>query len=183
MSSISENQINDSTSNNVNEDLDEVKNIELLIDSLRDKDAEIEFAAKCFIKLKKEREVTYKTILKELKGFQKKAKKTKKKYNGGGGLSIKLGVSSELKTLLKLDEELYSRGEITKHICAYIKDNNLKNPVDAKLLLINKESPFYKFLKIKEEDGKLRSLDNDEIKTIKVFGGINKYIQHHFIKN
>ena len=44
-------------------------------------------------------------------------------------------------------------------------------------------SPFYKVLKIKEEDGELRSLDDDEIKTVKIFGGINKYIQHHFIKN
>jgi hypothetical protein len=123
---------------------------------------------------------------KELEKFEKK----KKSHSGGGGLSVLIDISSDLKEFLTLEDKQYSRGEITKILSAYCKEHLKKN--EKNKLIINKKTPIYKILKAKiietDDDGKdvikgHRDLDAEEYQNINLFGSINKYIQHHFIKN
>ncbi|MBM3194757.1 MAG: DNA topoisomerase I, partial [Chlamydiae bacterium] len=55
---------------------------------------------------------------------------------GGGGARGKQKLSKELQTLTK--EDNLTRGEVTKRIWAYIKDNNLQDPKNKKMILPDK---------------------------------------------
>lgn len=110
-----------------------------------------------------------------------KAQSKKKSGSKGGGLSVPYDISSDLKEFLSLEDKQYSRGEITTILTEFIKSNNLKNPENPKILKFTKKSGIFKILKVNEE-GTLRSLNDEEMQVVKVFGGINKYIQHHFLK-
>ena len=89
--------------------------------------------------------------------------------------------SHRKKEFLSLDEQQYSRGDITKILTAHIQENNLKNPENSKVLKLTKKSAIFKILKVRDGDD-LRNLNDDEMSNVTIFGGINKYIQHHFIK-
>lgn len=155
-----------------------------VIDKLKEFDDEVNNLIKQASKLKAEKEKLYKLLLKMTNKINKtleKAQSKKKSGSKGGGLSVPYDISSDLKEFLSLEDKQYSRGEITTILTEFIKSNNLKNPENPKILKFTKKSGMFKILKVNEE-GTLRSLDDEEMLGVKVFGGINKYIQHHFLK-
>ena len=95
---------------------------------------------------------------------KRKEKKAKRKPSG----FAKPGkISSELSLFMsKKEGELVARTEVTKHIINYIKDLNLQNSNNKKVILPNKE------LK------KLLNVSDDEEVT---YFNLQKYMNHHFI--
>jgi chromatin remodeling complex protein RSC6 len=157
-----------------------------VIDKLKEIDEEVNNLIKQACKLKTEKEKHYKLLFKmtnKINKNLKKAQSKKKSGSKGGGLSVPYNISSDLKKFLSLEDKKYSRGEITTILTEYIKSNNLKSEENQKLLKFNKKSGMFKILQVKNEDNSLRNLNDEEIGTVKVFGGINKYIQHHFLKD
>lgn len=165
-----------------------------IIDELKIIDDEINNLARQTLKKKGEKDKLYKLLSKMTTKTSKDLEKIqakKKSHNKGGGLSVPYDISDQLKEFLSLEDKKYSRGEITTILTEFIKENNLKNPENTKLLKFTKKSPIFKILKVNEESDeklkhenkKLRNLNDEEMNNVKVFGGINKYIQHHFIKS
>ena len=154
-----------------------------VIDKLKEIDDETNNLLKQASKLKAEKEKLYKLLSKMTNKINKtleKAQSKKKSGGKGGGLSVPYNISSDLKSFLSLEDKQYSRGEITTILTEYIKTNDLKSTENPKLLKFNKKSAIFKILKVKQDDDSLRNLNDEEMASVKVFGGINKYIQHHF---
>lgn len=157
-----------------------------IIDDLKVIDDEINGLLKQALKKKSEKDKLYKLLIKMTNKTSKdleKIQSKKKNKSNGGGLSVPYDISSKLKEFLTLEDKKYSRGEITTILTDFIKEKNLKNPDNPKILKFNKKSAIFKILQVKEENGDLRNLNDEEMGDVKVFGGINKYIQHHFIKS
>jgi chromatin remodeling complex protein RSC6 len=154
-----------------------------LIENLRTIDREINDLLKEVSKKKVEKDKFYKQLDKYHKKYKKNEDKWTKKKNssGGGGLSVPYQITPEMTEFLSLEDKKYSRGEITSILTEYIKTNDLRDEKNTKLLKFNKKSPIFKILKVKEDDGSLRNLNDEEMKKVTAFGGINKYIQHHYI--
>ena len=162
----------------------EFSNPNEIIDEIKSIDDELNDLLKQAIKKRAEKEKLYKLLNKEISKNTKELHKyhmKKKNHSKGGGLSVPYEISSTLKNFLTLEEQKYSRGDITKILTAYIKDNDLKDPENSKVLKITNKSSIFKILKVKDGDN-LRNLNSEEMSNVTIFGGINKYIQHHFIK-
>lgn len=177
------------TNEETNTDLDDLKkeytSISEVLDDVKIIDDDINNLLKQASKKKAEKDKLYKQILKMSNKISKgleKAQSKKKSGSKGGGLSVPYNISDSLKEFLSLEDKQYSRGEITTILTQFIKDNNLKSEENPKLLKFTKKSKIYKILQVKEDNGDLRNLNDEEIGSVKVFGGINKYIQHHFLK-
>ena len=109
-----------------------------------------------------------KQVKKELKSKDKinKSKKTGPKKPSGFAKPSK--ISDELCEFLKVPKKSeLARTDVTKRICSYVKDNNLENPENKKII---------------ECDEKLKKLlkCNDEEVT---YFNIQRFMNPHFIKN
>lgn len=52
-----------------------------------------------------------------------------------GGFKKPVKISKELQSFLGVSEESIARGDVTKYICNYIRDHNLQNPENRKLII------------------------------------------------
>lgn len=82
-----------------------------------------------------------------------------------GGFKKPVKISKELQSFLGVSEESVARGDVTKHICNYIRDHNLQNPENRKLII---------------PDAKLSKLIGHNNMTSYFI--IQREIQPHFIK-
>lgn len=80
-----------------------------------------------------------------------------------------MNVSAHLASFLQLSpESQVSRLDVTQRICAYIKDNNLQNPADKRIILPD------------EQLGNLLQYNPDEGNL--TYFALQKLLQPHFIK-
>ena len=117
--------------------------------------------------------ILQKEVIKERKELLKKSNKNnkkKKKKNNLSGFAVPTKITKELAEFLNLDEKIeISRTDVTSLICKYIKENNLQNPDNKKIIL---------------PDDKLKKLFNgylgeeDQLE----FFNIQSYLKYHFIK-
>lgn len=109
-----------------------------------------------------------KAINRELSASRKEIKKRKeKKANRKASGFAKPGkISTELSSFMsKTEGELVARTEVTKYIINYIKEKELQNPSNRKVILPNKE--LKKILNVSEEQ---------EV----TYFNLQKYMNHHF---
>ena len=95
-----------------------------------------------------------KTINKKLKILKNQSSRiikqkrvsTKKTTNNNSGFLKPVKISSDMAKFTGWDkDELKSRVQVTKYLCAYIKDNNLQNPEDKRQIIA--DSKLQKLLK------------------------------------
>ena len=97
-------------------------------------------------------------------------KQTNRENSKTSGFMKPVSVSKEISSFAGWKEnELHSRVDVTKFICAYIKDNNLQNPSDRRQI---------------KPDKKLRTLLklSDKEKEPLTYYSLQRYIQPHFTK-
>lgn len=100
-----------------------------------------------------------KSLNKTLKGLKTKSirvmgKKPKKRSNVNSGFLKQVAISKEMAKFIGCSStELKSRVDVTKHICAYIKDNNLQNPSDKREIL--PDTKLKKLLRVQKGDAPL----------------------------
>jgi len=95
--------------------------------------------------------------------------KTVRSKNTSSGFMKPVKISSEMALFTSWDaSQLYSRVDVTKFLCKYIKDNTLQNPEDRRQILC---------------DSKLASLLKIDTATSSplTYPGLQQYIQQHFI--
>jgi chromatin remodeling complex protein RSC6 len=95
--------------------------------------------------------------------------KTVRSKNTSSGFMKPVKISSEMALFTSWDaSKLYSRVDVTKFLCKYIKDNTLQNPEDRRQILC---------------DSKLASLLKIDTATSSplTYPGLQQYIQQHFI--
>ena len=117
--------------------------------------------------------ILQKEVIKERKDLLKKSSKNnkkKKKKNSLSGFAVPTKITNELAEFLNLDKDIeISRTDVTSLICKYIKDNNLQNPDNKKIIV---------------PDERLKKLfngylsENDQLE----FFNIQSYLKYHFIK-
>ena len=117
--------------------------------------------------------ILQKEVIKERKDLLKKSSKNnkkKKKKNSLSGFAVPTKITNELAEFLNLDNDIeISRTDVTSLICKYIKDNNLQNPDNKKIIV---------------PDERLKKLfngylsENDQLE----FFNIQSYLKYHFIK-
>lgn len=116
----------------------------------------------------------YKEVIKERKELQKKSNKNnkkKKKKNSLSGFAVPTKITKELADFLNIDENIeISRTDVTTLICKYIKENNLQNPDNKKIII-----PDHRLKKL--FNGYLGEEDQLE------FFNIQTYLKYHFIKD
>jgi len=94
--------------------------------------------------------------------------KKKKKNNNLSGFAIPTKISNKLATFLNIDENIkISRTHVTSLICKYIKENNLQNPENKKIIIPDER------LKLLFE-GYLT--DSDQLE----FFNIQSYLKYHY---
>lgn len=113
--------------------------------------------------------------LKQLKNdfnrVSKTKQKTERKQNNQSGFMKPVQISKEMAKFTKWDDKsLHSRVEVTKHLCDYIKKNNLQNPEDKR--------------QIKADKNLCKLLRYDPKKADKplTYCVMQSLIQHHFTK-
>lgn len=118
--------------------------------------------------------ILYKEVIKERKELTKKnnkMNKKKKKKNNLSGFAVPTKITKELADFLNLEHDIeISRTDVTSLICKYIKENNLQNPDNKKIIL---------------PDQKLKTLFNgylSETDQLEFFN-IQSYLKYHFIKS
>ena len=100
-----------------------------------------------------------KSLNKTLKGLKTKSirvmgKKPKKRSNVNSGFLKQVAISKEMAKFIGCrPSDLKSRVDVTKHICAYIKDNDLQNPKDKREIL--PDSKLKKLLRVEKGDDPL----------------------------
>jgi len=111
-----------------------------------------------------------KQVYKKMKQLDKEVKKNKNKGNRQpSGFAKPTKISSELCIFMELPEgSEMARTEVTKYIIQYVKNNQLQNPTDAKLIKPNTE--LKSLLNLKENDGDL------------TYFNIQRYMNKHFVK-
>ena len=111
-----------------------------------------------------------KNVRKEMKKLQKEAQKNKNKGNRkASGFAVPTKISKDLcKFMNQPDGTEMARTEVTKYIIQYIKDNNLPDSTNKKVI---------------KPDKRLKSLlklqKNDEV----TYFNLQKYMNKHFISN
>ena len=81
-------------------------------------------------------------------------KKPKKRSNVNSGFLKQVAISKEMAKFIGCSSsELKSRVDVTKHICAYIKENNLQNPKDKREIL--PDAKLKKLLRVEKGDAPL----------------------------
>ena len=169
-------EINESENNNVDNNVDnneenkEISNVDILYEKLQKQFNDSNLILKT---LQNNVKILYKEFVKERKELIKKSNKNKKKKkkNSLSGFAIPSKITKELADFLGVDENIeIPRTDVTKLICKYIKDNNLQNPENKKIII-----PDEKFKKL--FDGQL-----DEDNKLEFFN-IQTYLKCHFIKS
>ena len=116
--------------------------------------------------------ILHKEVIKERKELLKNSNKNKKKKkkNKLSGFAVPTKITKKLADFLQVEEDSkISRTYVTKFICKYIKDNNLQNPENKKIIIPDEK---FKIL----FDGQLDGLNNLE------YFNIQTYLKEHFIK-
>lgn len=169
-------EINECENNNEenlenSEENKEMSNVDILYEKLQKQFNDSNLILKT---LQNNVKILYKEFVKERKELLKKSNKNnkkKKKKNSLSGFAIPSKITKELADFLGLDENIeIPRTDVTKLICKYIKDNNLQNPENKKIII-----PDEKFKKLFE--GQL-----DENNKLEFFN-IQTYLKCHFIKS
>jgi len=117
--------------------------------------------------------IFYKEVLKERKELEKKIAKNKKKNKrkkSMSGLAFPSHISKELATFLgiKDENEKISRTEVTSRLIKYIKDNQLQNEENKKIIIVDEKLQNLFGAHLKEED-------------VLQFFNLQTYLKHHFI--
>jgi chromatin remodeling complex protein RSC6 len=111
-----------------------------------------------------------KNLTTDLNRVLKSKTKTVRNKNNSSGFMKPVRISSEMASFTNWDpSQLYSRNNVTKFICNYIREKDLQNPQDRRQILC---------------DDKLASLLKiDRDTQVVTYPGIQKYMQHHFVSN
>ena len=108
-----------------------------------------------------------KTLVNDLNRVLKSKTKTVRNKNTSSGFMKPVRISNEMASFTKWDpSQLYSRVDVTKFLCAYIKTNQLQNPEDRRKIICD------------EKLSALLKLDNSYSLT---YPGLQQHIQQHFI--
>ena len=110
-----------------------------------------------------------KTLSSDLNRVLKSKTKTTRNKNTSSGFMKPVKISSEMSLFTKWDPSmLYSRVDVTKFLCSYIKNNSLQNPDDRRQILC---------------DEKLASLLKVDVESEQplTYPGLQQHIQQHFI--
>ena len=171
-----ENKNDNDTENNNDNDTEndkklELSNVDILFEKLQHQFLDSQQIIKT---LHNNLKILQKEVIKERKELLKKSTKNikkKKKKNSLSGFAVPTKITNELAEFLNLDKDTeISRTDVTSLICKYIKDNNLQNPDNKKIII---------------PDEKLKKLFNgylseeDQLE----FFNIQSYLKYHFIKN
>lgn len=159
------------TKENSLEEKKEISNVDILYEKLQ---KQFNDSSSIIKTLHNNLKLLYKEVLRERKELHKKSNKSnkkKKKKNSLSGFAVPTKITKELAEFLKLDENTeISRTDVTSLICKYIKDNNLQNPDNKKIII-----PDYRLKKL--FNGYLGEEDQLE------FFNIQTYLKYHFIKD
>jgi chromatin remodeling complex protein RSC6 len=110
-----------------------------------------------------------KTLSGDLNRVLKSKTKTVRNKNTSSGFMKPVKISSEMALFTKWDpSSLYSRVDVTKFLCAYIKSNSLQNPEDRRQILCD------------EKLASLLKVDTNS-ETPLTYPGLQQHIQQHFI--
>ena len=111
-----------------------------------------------------------KQVYRKMKQLDKEVKKNKNKGNRQpSGFAKPTQISPELCKFMALPEgSEMARTEVTKYIIQYVKDNELQNPNNARLIKPNNE--LKSLLNINEKDGNL------------TYFNIQRFMNQHFVK-
>jgi|TARA_B110000261_G_scaffold37895_1_gene44189 upstream activation factor subunit UAF30 len=111
-----------------------------------------------------------KDVLKDLNAANKIIEKAKNKpKRKPSGFALKVQISDDLKNFMGVDkDEMVARTEVTKFLIGYIKDNNLQNKDDRRIIECDKRL------------NKLLDVPNGDVVT---YFNIQRYMNIHFIKN
>jgi chromatin remodeling complex protein RSC6 len=117
--------------------------------------------------------ILYKEVIKERRDMSKKISKNKKKTkkkNNNSGLNYPVNVSKDLSEFLGLENEdtKIARTEVTTQIIKYIKDNQLQDPKNKKIIILDEKLEKIIAPYMKEGD-------------IVEFFNIQTYLKHHYI--
>ena len=105
----------------------------------------------------------------DLNRVLKSKTKTVRNKNTSSGFMKPVKISSEMALFTQWDpSQLYSRVDVTKFLCNYIKTNELQNPEDRRKIICD------------EKLASLLKIDMDS-QTPLTYPGLQQYIQHHFI--
>ena len=109
-----------------------------------------------------------------------KFKTSNRKVNTTSGFLKPVKISSEMSTFTAWDpSKTYSRTEVTRFICNYIKEKNLNDQSDKRN--INCDAKLKKLLKYDPADPKLPKDENGKTLPLTYFR-LQQYLKHHFIK-
>ena len=105
----------------------------------------------------------------DLNRVLKSKTKTVRNKNTSSGFMKPVKISSEMALFTQWDpSQLYSRVDVTKFLCNYIKTNELQNPEDRRKIICD------------EKLASLLKIDMDN-QTPLTYPGLQQYIQQHFI--
>jgi chromatin remodeling complex protein RSC6 len=110
-----------------------------------------------------------KTLLADLNRVLKTKTKATRSKNTSSGFMKPVKISSEMSLFTKWDpSQLYSRVDVTKFLCNYIKVNQLQNPEDRRQILCD------------DSLSSLLKLDKSSQNPL-TYPGLQQHIQQHFI--
>ena len=110
-----------------------------------------------------------KTLAGDLNRVLKSKTKTSRNKNTSSGFMKPVKISSEMALFTNWDHSsLYSRVDVTKFLCSYIKSNSLQNPEDRRQILCD------------EKLASLLKVDTSS-ETPLTYPGLQQHIQQHFI--
>ena len=112
-----------------------------------------------------------KTLSTDLNRVLKSKTKTTRNKNTSSGFMKPVKISSEMALFTNWDPSmLYSRVDVTKFLCNYIKTNSLQNPEDKRQILCD------------EKLASLLKVDVDSERHL-TYPGLQQHIQQHFISD
>ena len=172
-----ENEINNDFDNEINNDFDKenklidkkiVSNVDILFEKLQKQFLDSNLILKT---LHNNLKILHKEVLKERKELLKNYNKNKKKKkNKLSGFAVPSKITKKLADFLQVEEDTkISRTFVTKFICKYIKDNNLQNPENKKIIIPDKKFDIL-------FEGQLGGQNKLE------YFNIQTYLKEHFIK-
>ena len=121
----------------------------------------------------KKRDVSIKTwrnMIKEVRRLKRQSLRHMKKHqqNSACGFKKPVQISDEMASFLGIEPgTLISRNNVTKQLCAYIRDNNLQNPEYKRF--ITPDAKLTKLLRFNKKDGPL------------TYYGLQVYMKPHFV--
>lgn len=112
-------------------------------------------------------------VFKSLDRVTKKKTGSKSESTSVSGFNIPIKISPEMaKFTGHAPGDLVSRTEVTRHICQYVKENGLQDPVNKKEIRVEKDKKLVKLL----------NYDPKKATKPVTWIGIQSHIKHHFPK-